>query len=370
MVVEGDVVSPRPASVVELGRAIARTMLRRRADLFADGDLTEVGAAAMLHYDPLVVFLPAASPRTLGMPGSGVALLKDIRVVFLIAVYGSIEHEQAVRGFRRAAILHRWRWPNHDIVFLCNTPKELALMKERGELALFLNSNLLVSEDDFYPIEGEPPRFDAVYNARLNAQKRHELSLLVDTCAMIFMRTSMESESYEKDLILRHTREAPGHRFINELRDGAPVYLDPPAINRIYNQSAVGLALSRVEGAMFASMEYLLSGLPVVSTPNRGGRDVYFDSEYTITVEPDPRAVRDAVIALRDRRIPRPYIRAKTLEKIERDRARFRALLQSLTGRHGADVGGWPFRSKLVTWKPWSEHLADIQARRLTALKV
>lgn len=359
---------PRPTAFAELARAIGRTILRRPADLLADGALTEVGAAAVLDYDPLVIYLPAAPRRTLGMPGAGVALLKHARVVFLVAMYGSIEYQEAIERFRRAAVLHRWRWPKHQFVFMCNTPKEKALLDEAGEIAVFLNHNLFVSEDDFYPIDGEPLRFDAVYNARLNAQKRHELSLLIDSCAMIFMRTSMELQSYERELILRHAREAPRHRFINELRDGVPEYLEPPAINRIYNQSAVGLALSMAEGAMYASIEYLLSGLPVVTTPNWGGRDVYFDSEYCITAEPDPRAVRDAVIALRDRRIPRPYIRAKTLEKIERDRARFRELLQSLTGRE-VRAPSWPFRSKLVTWKPWADHLADIQAKRRTALK-
>jgi len=370
MPVEQDIASPRRTSVIEFAGAIAYAILRRRADLLADGALTDVGAAAVLHYDPLVLYMPGAPRRTLGIPGTAAALLKDTRSVFLMAIYGSIESRARVTRFRRAAILHRFRWPKHTFVFLCNTAKEETLMRETGELAVFLNHNLLMSENDFHPIEGEPLVFDAVYNGRLHPQKRHEISILVDRCAMIFAHTFMESEAYEKELIFRHARVAPGHRFINEFRDGVPETLDPPAINLIYNQSAVGLALSEVEGAMYASIEYLLSGLPVVSTPNRGGRDVYFDDDFCITAEPNPRAVRDAVTALKNRKIPRHYVRARTLEKIERDRARFCALLQSVIERNGgsaAHADGWPFRSKLVTWKPWSEHLADIQARRLTA---
>jgi hypothetical protein len=362
--------SHRPTSAFEFAEAIGRAIWRQPADLFADGALGDVGGAAVLHYDPLVLYMPGAPRRTLGMPGTGVAMLKQTPTVFLIAMYGSIESHANVRRHRHAAILHRWRWPNHKFVFLCNTARENALLREAGEVAAFLNHNLLVSVTDFHPIEGEVLRFDAVYNARLNPQKRHELSILVDQCAMIFAHTPMESEIYEKELISRHAREAPGHRFINEFRDGIPVQLEPPAINRIYNQSAVGLALSQFEGAMFASIEYLLSGLPVVSTPNWGGRDVYFDDDFCITAAPDPRSVRDAVAALKNRNIPRHVIRAKILAKIERDRARFRALVQSVTERNGGiatDASGWPFRSKLVTWKPWREHLADIQAKRLTA---
>jgi glycosyltransferase involved in cell wall biosynthesis len=363
--------SPRRTSVIEFAEALGYAILRRPADLCADGPLTEVGGAAVLHYDPLVLYMPGGERRTLGMPGTGAALLKHTRTVFLMAIYGSIESHARVMRFRRAAILHRWRWPNHSFVFLCNTAKEESFLRETGEVAVFLNHNLLMSEKDFHPIEGEPLRFDAVYNGRLHPQKRHELSLLVDRCAMIFAHTFMESDVYQKELILRHTREAPGHLFVNELQNGVPVQLEPSAINRIYNQSAVGLALSKVEGAMYASIEYLLSGLPVVSTPNRGGRDVYFDDDFCITVAPDPRAVRDAVAALKNRAIPRHHIRARTLEKIERDRVRFSALLQSLIERNGGipdHAGGWPFRSKLVTWKSWNEHFADIRARRLTGL--
>ena len=38
---------------------------------------------------------------------------------------------------------------------------------------------------------------------------------------------------------------------------------------------------------MLASIEYLLAGLPVVSTPSLGGRDHYFDDEYCLIAPPD-----------------------------------------------------------------------------------
>ncbi len=63
--------------------------------------------------------------------------------------------------------------------------------------------------------------------------------------------------------------------------------------------------LSAEEGSSYASMEYLLAGLGVVSTHSTGGRDVYFDPDYCITCDPTPEAVRDAVAELRARNIPR-----------------------------------------------------------------
>lgn len=57
---------------------------------------------------------------------------------------------------------------------------------------------------------------------------------------------------------------------------------------------------------MFASMEYLLCGLPIVSTPSIGGRDVFFDKDYVEIVEPDPHAVKEAVIEMVRRRVRDP----------------------------------------------------------------
>ena len=43
-----------------------------------------------------------------------------------------------------------------------------------------------------------------------------------------------------------------------------------------------------MEGANYASVEYLLAGLSIVSTPSiSGGREVYFDPEFCIVCDPD-----------------------------------------------------------------------------------
>ncbi|MBX3581879.1 MAG: glycosyltransferase [Rhizobiaceae bacterium] len=152
----------------------------------------------------------------------------------------------------------------------------------------------------------------------------------------------------------RHRRLAPGHVFLNGVDgSGRPVRMPPEDVNRHLNDAAVGLCLSAVEGPMFASTEYMLAGLPVVTTPNRGGRDVYMDDEYCLTVPPDPRSVGEAVEALKARRIPRNYIHERTLTKLERDRRRFVDLLNELLDESGSRkrIGmPWPFRHPVMAW--------------------
>ena len=75
-------------------------------------------------------------------------------------------------------------------------------------------------------------------------------------------------------------------------------FIPPQEISDYLCRARVGLALSAEEGPMAACVEYLLSGLPVVSTPSLGGRDVFFDERFVKVVEPDPHAVSEGVEAL------------------------------------------------------------------------
>ncbi len=204
---------------------------------------------------------------------------------------------------------------------------------------------------------GVPVEFDAIYNAKLVPWKRHELSLEIERCAFLFYRdpTDLDAPRTEAEFIGRHTTKARGHIFINPIdAGGVSVRLDPAGVNRHLNRAAVGLCLSETEGAMFASTEYLLAGLPVVTTPSHGGRDVYFDDDYCLTVPPDPRSVAEAVAALKAREIPRAYVRARTLERIERDRARFIELINTIFEESGSAkrlAMPWPFtKPVLMEW--------------------
>ena len=55
--------------------------------------------------------------------------------------------------------------------------------------------------------------------------------------------------------------------------------LDAAELCHWLNRSRTGLCLSEREGAMFASIEYLLCGLPIVTTPSIGGRHVFFEAD-------------------------------------------------------------------------------------------
>ena len=107
----------------------------------------------------------------------------------------------------------------------------------------------------------------------------------------------------------------------------------------LYAQAHVGLWLSVVEGGMFASMEYLLCGLPIFSTKSMGGRDLFWDNQYVIVCEDSAEAVSESVKILKNQCIPRADVRRWTLEKIDDHRQRLRILMHQL----GAELEcPWP----------------------------
>jgi glycosyltransferase involved in cell wall biosynthesis len=132
--------------------------------------------------------------------------------------------------------------------------------------------------------------------------------------------------------------------------------LSPPEVAKVLNQSHCGLALSAEEGAMFAATEYLLCGLPVVTTPARGGRFVWFDEYNHICVEPKAEAVRDAVEQVKAEPRDPHRIRAATLQRMYQFRQRYCDYVNRLAGRAAVTV-----ESLFGTGTQWDDRFIDQQ---------
>lgn len=311
--------------------------------------------AAVLHGDPLISYSGHRREAPLGLASIVDRRLQNRTAWFLMSPMWTIESEEYARQLRATAVLHRARNPGHRLIFACNTQEEVAGLRNLGEAAVFHNHNVHVPEWIFTPLDGVEAEFDAVYNAQLVPWKRHELSLGIRSCAFLFHRglPMPGIAATERAIVARHAAAAPGHVFINRFgKDGAPIRLPPAEVNRHLNRASVGLCLSAVEGAMFASMEYLLAGLPVVSTKSVGGRHVYLDEEYCRIVPDDPQSVAEAMDALKAKGIPRAYVRERTLARLERDRVHFLGLLNAILEESGAEPSfamPWPFKKKVTT---------------------
>ena len=328
------------------------------------------GPVAVLSYDPPVFKTGIAYDEFLGIAPSFGEKYGDVPAGFLIYPTWSIEGGDRAASIAEAAWKHLDKYPSHRLAFLANTQREADLLAAFDQPVTHLNKNFTVSDTIFRPLPEAMVEFDAIYNARFVPLKRHELAAGIGRVAYLgYVEGSPENLAAQRTRLAEILAENPGHALLNPLSDGFPVRLTPEDTNAALNRAGVGLCLSPVEGSNYASMEYMLAGLPVVSTPSQGGRDVFFDPEYCIVCEPDPSAVRDAVEDLRARKIPRDYVRARTLARIEPDRRRFLAavddLIGSLGGRRRYD-GPWPFgkKSGMITWDTFQSHLIDFDRVR------
>ena len=244
------------------------------------------------------------------------AELKDQKIIILMLMAWSIEE------YPDASV--KWRnnylseYPNHDLIYLTNTEYERILLEKLGAKAQLANHNIFVDENLYKPIENIQNKYDAVYNGQFLEFKRHSLAGKINKLAIIGYNNNTP---YATDI----RNELLNANFCNYNQDKSNewTWLNEIKVNEIYNESRVGLCLSRREGAMHASIEYLLSGLPIVNTCNLGGRDLFFQGDYVIWVDDDSDAVNTAVEKLMYLNLERNFIRNKTLEKIAFHRNNF-----------------------------------------------
>ncbi len=335
----------RPPSLSELGGILGRKAWGKLAP--TENTKTDFELPlAILSSEPLICYSGIVPNAPLGAAGLVDDGMRQKPAWFLLSPTWTLEDRELLQHIRGRAVLHRRRNPQHKLIFMCNSEEEAALLHEFGEAAFYHNKTTNTSEALFRPLANVEREFDAIYNAQLAPWKRHELTLEIERCGFLFYRGISSDNASEAALIARHAAEAPGHVFINEIGDdGLPMRLPPERVNHHLNRSAVGLCLSAKEGAMFACAEYLLAGLPVITTPNQGGRDFYLDDDYCITVPADPRAIAEGVAALKARQIPPEHIRERTLGRMQRHRERFRELIDGILAECGAPQrtdSSWP----------------------------
>lgn len=211
--------------------------------------------------------------------------------------------------------------PKQQIFWLFNSIPEAKRLLAWGFRGALVNNNCFVDERAFrvlYDTYAKPYR--AIMVARNVAFKRHYLASKVADLALI-------AGGYNADPAA--TAALPPHVYNND------VELSANEVCRKLNDAVCGLILSAEEGACYASSEYLLSGIPVVSTESIGGRDVWYDDYNSIICESTPEAVAAAVEYFNTHRRDPYVIRARHLEQMQRYRKKFISIVQDVFDMHG-----------------------------------
>jgi glycosyltransferase involved in cell wall biosynthesis len=270
-------------------------------------------AGTMISADPLVVHLVHEPGRPLA-PAQAIAL-RGRKALLLLALGTTIEIDDAAGELASDLKTALADLPNVNVVVLTNTNFETYLLAAHGISAMPASRSIFVDETVFKPWDG-PVEFDAVYNARLTPSNRHELARDVTRLALIYDRDRPNDPNRLGDV----KAELPRATFVNHVEgQGAYRHLPPEECDRHINRARVGLSLSRTGGTLTA-MEYMLAGLPIVSTQSRGGRERYLLPPFCRLVDDNAAAVADAVDLLARRPMSKVAIRSHALQMLQFER--------------------------------------------------
>lgn len=323
----------------------------------ASGDTPANGQVVgnTISRSPAIFWGPAADTYPLG-PATGIAdRIGHHRAYFLISPSWHREDPRAVAADRDHVRSAQAKYPEHRFLFLIATRKELQNYRDAGVPAIICTYTAFVDDTTFDIDPSATKDFDAIYLAVIGAYKRHELCRAVASLALIYGRHA-DARTQDAGYVDRIRSLLSHATWINEL-DGNYRHFKSGEVAHWLNRARVGLCLSAHEGAMRAATEYLFCGLPVVSTPNVGGRDRVADPRYWIEVEPDADAVAAAVAELAGRNLDPQMVRQSTIEKIGADRTRLINLIAAIFAEEGiafprdADWmqlfrrGAWPFKT-------------------------
>lgn len=110
------------------------------------------------------------------------------------------------------------------------------------------------------------------------------------------------------------------------------------------NNSSVGGIFSATEGACYASTEYLMCGLPVISTHSTGGRDIWYTPDNSILVEATEPAVaarlQRALVKLQTGEFDRVVIRSGAVQMAEEFRAELVRKVGVMDAERDDETGG------------------------------
>ncbi|MDY6938069.1 MAG: tetratricopeptide repeat protein [Cyanobacteriota bacterium] len=190
--------------------------------------------------------------------------------------------------------------------FMYNSSREMRNFAEKGFQGDVINQNAWIDEKTVLEPKLQEKVYDAIY---VEFEKKYKRPQLADRISKLALVTRGNPSSNLSNL--------PPHQYINQQQ------LSPPQIHQKMTQSSCGLILSEQEGACSTVSEYLLCGIPIISTPALGGRDVWCDEYNSIICEPTSDAVAAAVKRFTNNPPEAQKIRRMYIAKAEEHREKF-----------------------------------------------
>lgn len=251
------------------------------------------------------------------------------------------------------------RRPQDSFHFLCCDELLAKRLQARGISSHHISHNAFLDERLYEPAAptDDERKYDAVYVARMSHFKRHALAVNIPRLLLLGnVVCEYDDAAYAADL----QRKMPAATFTLDEQ-----WLQTPEVARRMGQAHVGLILSETEGGSYVTAEYQLCGLPVVTTPSRGGRETWLHPHYSRVVAANPTAIADAVADLKQANLDPLAIRSRVVALIAEQRQRLFILGQSIyeaqqIPRDFSRDFYASFTHRIAKWRPMHEVAGDI----------
>lgn len=327
-------------------------------------ELERYVSGMVVSADPIVTFSKRSTGVPLGIASARPDHFSERPALHLVGTSFTIEDEAICDTIADDIAKLSKRLPESRFVMLTNSEFEAYLLSVRGVSSMMSSQSIFLDEKIFRPMEVEQ-RFDAIYNARLTPFKRHELARKIASLGLLYDIGPPDiPQIYDEVRSL-----LPQATFINHEADGHTYrQLGIRDCAGHINSARVGLCLSAAEGTMQSSLEYLLCGLPVVSTRSIGGRDRYFMPPFCRIVADDPDEVAAAVARFARGNIPKQAVRNYIMHLLSFDRHNFliaaNKLVKETFGVEALFKSFAPFEMGLTRWRPPDEAAIPLQRSR------
>ena len=163
---------------------------------------------------------------------------------------------------------------NNKIVLLVNTEYEVKYFNNVGCDVIYCNNNAFVDENIFNIYDNITKEYDLIINSCFAKYKNTFIANKCNNVAHI---------GYYNSAVKKQHQIVPNFGTIINYKNSSDYkVLNYEEIAQNLNKSLVGGIFSSEEGGCFASTEYLLCGLPVISINSIGGRDIWYNSDNSI----------------------------------------------------------------------------------------
>jgi len=153
----------------------------------------------------------------------------------------------------------------------------------------------------------EERKYNVIMISRNNKFKRHFLTKELNDILYIVKETKSNLQYYKKDNIhcnCNHDVLCDNCNFVSLNRIDLSLSFTNKTHEIKYNirnvqdyiiKSKIGIILSSIEGACYSSLEYLLCGIPVVSTFSTGGRDEFYNEDNSLICQENCESVKQTI---------------------------------------------------------------------------